>query len=125
MPCAAGNARGSLAVASDPPIRSGAVFAMLSAETDRFAQLETSIKAAKATASHKRRISELTGSAWDAHESLKLKQLRESAATVALEDSKIATKKARSLETELLQELQVEKNRLLAHEAAQAASEKQ
>ena len=34
------NSRGSLAVASNPPIRSSAMFAMLSAETDKFAQLE-------------------------------------------------------------------------------------
>ena len=106
----------------NPPIRADTVFAMLSAETDRFAQLETSIKAAKAQAAHKRRIAELTGSAWDAHESLKLKTLREQAAIVALEDSKIATKKAKTHEMELLQELNVEKNRLLAHEAAQAAT---
>ena len=97
---------------------------MLSAETDRFAQLEASIKTAKAQAAHKRRIAELTGAAWDAHESLKLKTLREQAATIALEDSKIATKKAKRHERELLQELQVEKNRLLAHEAAQAATSK-
>ena len=105
----------------NPPIRD-TVFAMLSAETDRFAQLEASIKTAKrrqhtsaASPNLPVRRGMRTG---------KLKTLREQAATIALEDSKIATKKAKRHEMELLQELQVEKNRLLAHEAAQAATSK-
>jgi len=102
------HARGSLSVASNPPIRSSRVYALLSAETDRFAQLESAIKDAKAHSVHKRRVAELTGAAWDAHESLKLKELRASSATIALEQATIASQKARELEKELLRELQVE-----------------
>ena len=105
------NARGSLAVASDPPIRSAAVFDMLKAETNKFAELEGAIKAAKVDATRKRRISELAGSAWDAHETLKLKQLRESAAEAALRNAHAAVGAAQRDELELLRELKIERNR--------------
>jgi len=102
------NARGSLAVASNPPIRSSRVYEMLSAETDRFAQLEDAINNAKANSVHKRRVAELTGAAWDAHESLRLKKLRASASVLALEQAKEAAEQARVLEQELLHELATE-----------------
>ena len=107
------NARGSLAIASDPPIRSGAVFEMLSAETERFAQLEASIKAAKAKQAHARRVAELTGSAWDAHEAFKLKELREQQAEFRAEEAKVARTEAAALEREYLKELRLEKARKL------------
>ena len=107
------NARGSLAIASDPPIRSGAVFEMLSTETERFAQLEASIKAAKAKQAHARRVAELTGSAWDAHEAVKLKELREQQAAFRAEEAKVARTEAAALEREYLKELRLEKARKL------------
>jgi len=111
------HARGSLAVASDPPIRSSRVYALLSAETDRFAQLESAIKDAKAHSVHKRRVAELTGAAWDAHESLKLKKLRASSAAIALEQATTAAQKAEELEQELLRELEVEAGKQAASSA--------
>lgn len=108
------NARGSLAVASNPPIRSSRVYEMLSAETDRFAQLEDAINNAKANSVHKRRVAELTGAAWDAHESLRLKKLRASASVLALEQAKEAAEQASVLEQELLRELEVEAGRQLS-----------
>ena len=107
------NARGSLAIASDPPIRSGAVFETLSTETERFAQLEASIKAAKAKQAHARRVAELTGSAWDAHEAVKLKELREQQAEFRAEEAKVARTEAAALEREYLKELRLEKARKL------------
>jgi hypothetical protein len=70
---------------------------------------------------HKRRVAELTGAAWDAHESLKLKELRAQSAVVALEDATTAAQKAKELELELLRELQVEAGR---HGAPQAPANK-
>jgi len=107
------NARGSLAIASDPPIRSAAVFDMLSAETDRFAQLEGQINAAKAKSAHKRRIADLAGGAWDAHEGMKLKTLREQEAQTRLAEAKAAKAKAVASEIEYIHELMLEKGRSL------------
>lgn len=104
-------ARGNLAVATNPPIRSSAVLGMLSAETDKFAQLEASIKKAKDEAKHQRRIAELVGGAWDAAESRKLKALRVQAAEAALAASRVAELKKREEETELLHELEIERQR--------------
>ena len=107
------HARGNLAVASSPPIRSSAVFAMLSSETDKFAQLENSITTAKNVAAHKRRIAELAGSAWDALESKRLKKLRLQAAEAGLIAARAADAKAVSDEAELLREYALEKSRVL------------
>jgi hypothetical protein len=104
-------ARGNLAVASSPPIRSSSVHAMLAAETDKFAQLEAAIKAAKDAVAHKRRIAELAGGAWDAHESGKLKKLRLAAAEAGLASAKQAVAKAAAQEAEMLRELAIERNR--------------
>ena len=103
------NARGTLALASSPPIRSSGVFSLLSAETDRFGQLEASIKQAKDEASHKRRVAELAGNAWDAQESQRLKLLRLEAAEAGLVAARQAEAKAREDEAELLHELALEK----------------
>ena len=43
-------ARGNLALASNPPIRSSKVFEFMKSETDKFAQLEAAITQAKAEA---------------------------------------------------------------------------
>ena len=107
------NARGTLALASSPPIRSEGVFSLLSAETDRFAQLEASIKQAKAESTHKRRLAELAGSAWDAQESQRLKALRLEAAEAGLVAARQAEAKAREDQAELLRELTLEKARVV------------
>jgi len=102
-------ARGNLAVATHPPIRSSAVLGLLSKETDRFAQLEASIKKAKDEAKHQRRIADLVGGAWDAAESRKLKGLRVQAAEAALADARVVEMKKREEEAELLRELDIER----------------
>ena len=160
-------ARGNLAVASHPPIRSSAVLGLLTAETDKvnvdaapissashntlfwhspahvifirlsqfavchshvlssaaydsllcrsppaqFAQLEASIKKAKAEAAHQRRLAELAGGAWDALESKKLKGLRVTAAEAALTAAREAEVKMGAKEAELLRELAIERQR--------------
>jgi hypothetical protein len=104
-------ARSNLAVASSPPIRSSAVLTLLSKETQRFEELERSIREAKAQATHKRRIAELTGGAWDAKESRALKKLRVRQAEAALAAAIDAERKNAAAENEQLHELAVEKNR--------------
>lgn len=98
-------------MASHPPIRSSAVLDMLSAETDKFARLEASIKKAKDEAKHQRRIAELVAGAWDAAESRKLKALRVQAAEAALAGSRVAEVKKQEEEAELLRELAIERQR--------------
>ena len=95
------------------PASAGAVFSLLSAETDKFAQLEAAITQAKAVASHKRRVAELAGGAWDALESKRLKKLRLEAAEAALIAARAAEAKAKSNEKELLRELATERARVL------------
>ena len=103
------HARGNLAVASSPPIRSSAVFALLSAETEKFAQLEGAITNAKDEAARKRRMADLSGGAWDALESKRLALLRLQAADAGLTAARLAESKARSNEAELLSELELMK----------------
>lgn len=105
------DSRANLAIASSPPIRSESVFGLLSAETERFAQLEASIKAAKAEAAHKRRLSELAGGAWDAVASRKLKVLRRTTAAAHLVDAKANEAAAYATEADLFRELGVERLR--------------
>jgi len=105
------NARGSLAIASDPPIRSSAVFDMLTGVTSKFAQLEASINEAKAKRDHARRIADLAGTAWDAHEGRALKRLREREATLRLNEAREAVAQAEATEEESLRELKLEKAR--------------
>ena len=132
------HSRGNLAVMSSPPVRSASVFALLSAETDKFAvsvppaksnahrplsrriadlpscpwqQLEGAIKQAKDVAAHKRRVAELAGGAWDALESKRLKLLRLQAAEAGLAAARAAEAKARADEAELLRELALERAR--------------
>lgn len=97
-----------------PASRGALLCRLLSAETDRFASLEASIKAAKQKALHKRRVAELAGSAWDAHEDRKLKELRESIAASALEKARTELVDTQTLESELLRELQIERGRTTA-----------
>ena len=104
-------ARGNLALASNPPIRSSKVFEFMKSETDKFAQLEAAITQAKAEAAHKRRISDLAGGAWDSLESKKLKGLRLDAAKLGLTAAIAAEAKARADEEEMLRELAIEKQR--------------
>lgn len=94
-------ARGNLAVATHPPIRSSAVLGLLSKETDKFAALEAAIKKAKDEAAHQRRVAELTGGAWDAHESRRLKGLKTMAAEAALADARVSETKERENEAEV------------------------
>ena len=86
---------------------------LLRQETDKFAQLEASIKAAKADAFHKRRIAELSGGAWDGLENMRLKKLRLKTANAGLTAAIAAEKKARTDEAEYMRELAIEKNRVL------------
>lgn len=95
------DSRSNLAIASSPPIRSESVLAMLSAETERFAQLEANIKAGKAEAAHKRSLAELVGGAWDARESRKLKVLRRATADARLADAKVAEQEAFAAEADV------------------------
>jgi hypothetical protein len=62
---------------------------------------------------HARRVAELTGSAWDAHEAFKLKELREQQAEFRAEEAKVARTEAAALEREYLKELRLEKARKL------------
>lgn len=103
--------RGNLAVATNPPIRSSSVFALLAEETDKFKNMEDAINRAKAEAEHFRRISELASGAQDAAEGAKLKEIRVVHAQKALDDAITAAKKMREKETEMLRELQIEKAR--------------
>ena len=103
--------RGNLAIATNPPIRSSSVFALLAEETDKFKNVEDAINRAKAEAEHYRRIAELAGGAQDATEGAKLKEIRVVHAQKALEDAITAAKKMREKETEMLRELQIEKAR--------------
>lgn len=104
-------ARGNLAVATHPPIRSSAVFAMLNAETEAFRQLEANINQAKREQAHYRRVAELAGGARDAAESAKLRGIRVAGARKALADAIAAEEREKTREVELLRELQVEKAR--------------
>jgi len=107
------SARGSLALASNPPIRSASVLGLLSAERDRFAKIEADIKTAKTEAQHHRRIAELAGGAFDALESFKLKSQRVETADGALRRARAERDRAHAQEAEMLRELAIERARVL------------
>jgi len=107
------SARGSLALASNPPIRSASVLGLLSAERDRFAKIEADIKTAKSEAQHHRRIAELAGGAFDALESFKLKSQRVETAEGALRRARAERDRTKKEEAELLRELTIERQRAL------------